>query len=40
MPELPGQWPLSPLAAQVMSCDADLVAVLAGPGGLSTLREN
>lgn len=33
MPELPGQWPLSPLAAQVMSCDADLVAVLAGPGG-------
>ena len=31
--ELPGRWPLSPLAAQVMSCDADLVAVLTGPDG-------
>ena len=33
VPELPGRWPLSPLAAQVMSCDADLVAVLTGPDG-------
>ena len=31
--ELAGRWPLSPLAAQVMSCDADLVAVLTGPNG-------
>ncbi len=31
--ELPGRWPLSPLSAQVMACDADLVAVLTGPDG-------
>ena len=31
--QLPGRWPLSPLSAQVMACDADLVAVLAGPDG-------
>ncbi len=33
VPELPGRWPLSPLSAQVMACDADLVAVLTGPDG-------
>jgi len=33
LPELPGRWPLSPLSAQVMACDADLVAVLTGPDG-------
>ncbi|MBC7638411.1 MAG: DUF222 domain-containing protein, partial [Rhodoferax sp.] len=33
VPELPGRWPLSPLAAQVMSSDADLVAALTGPDG-------
>lgn len=31
--ELPGRWPLSALSAQVMACDADLVAILAGPDG-------
>lgn len=29
--ELPGRWPLSPLSAQTMACDADLVPVLTGP---------
>ena len=33
LPELPGRWPLSPLSAQVMACDAELVAVLTGPDG-------
>ncbi len=33
MAELPGRWPLSPLSAQVLACDADLVAVLIGPDG-------
>jgi len=31
--ELPGRWPLSPLAAQTIACDADLVAILTGPHG-------
>ncbi len=31
--QLPGRWPLSPLGAQVIACDADLVAVLIGPDG-------
>jgi len=33
VPELPGRWPLSPLSAQTIACDADLVAVLTGPDG-------
>lgn len=33
LPHLPGRWPISPLSAQVMSCDSDLVAVLVGPDG-------
>ena len=33
MAQLPGGWPLSPLSALTMACDADLVCVLVGPDG-------